>query len=151
MKKYHLLILFTAALLIAACEPKPQPITIGHDECAHCRMIISEKPFGSQIVSTTGKTWFFDSIECMAAYEIAGSVEQSRIHSRWAPDFINHDEWLAADDAWFLYSRQLRSPMGLHLTAYSNQENVREFQQEYTGEILRWAEVMQLVQREWFD
>ena len=151
MRTLNVLFIFFAGWMLFACKPSPQPITIGFDECAHCRMIISEKPFGSQMVSTTGKTWFFDSIECLAAYEIAGSVETDRIHSRWVPDFLDPDTWVEVSDAWFLHSRELRSPMGLHLSGYASKEVATEKQHDYTGELLRWAEVKQLVQREWFD
>lgn len=138
-------------LILSACNPGPQDVTIGHDECAHCRMIISERPFASQLVSTTGKVWFFDSVECLAAYEIADSIEEGRIHSRWVPDFPNPDTWVPVHDAFFLHSSQLRSPMGLHLTAYSNETTAIEHQAEFEGTILDWQQVMTLTQKHWFD
>ncbi len=138
-------------LILSACNPGPQDVTIGHDECAHCRMIISERPFASQIVSTTGKVWFFDSVECLAAYEIADSIDEERVHSRWVPNFNNPEEWLEAETSFYLHSINLRSPMGLHLSSYKNKEDANEKQQEFEGEILNWDDVKLLTWREWFN
>ncbi|MCH8558011.1 MAG: nitrous oxide reductase accessory protein NosL [Balneolia bacterium] len=146
-----ILTLAFALTTLMACEPGPKDIMIGQDECAHCRMIISDKPFGSQMVSTTGKTWFFDSVECLAAYELTGGLEQDRIHSRWVPDFESPDTWVNAHEAHYLYSDQLRSPMGLNLSAYENRRHAEANQNSYGGEIKAWLGVMQLVNEAWLD
>jgi len=151
MKRVNLITGLLLLLTITACRPGPKEIMIGHDECAHCRMIISEKPYASQMVSTTGKTWAFDSIECLAAYELEENIEHDRIHSRWVPDFMKPEVWVNSDQALFLYSDVLRSPMGLNLSAYSSAEESTLQQAEYGGEVKTWLEVMELVNHHWLD
>ncbi len=146
-----ILALAFAILFLAACEPAPKDIMIGHDECAYCRMTISDKPYGSQIVSTTGKTWFFDSVECLAAYELTDGLEQDRIHSRWVPDFENPDVWVNAQHAHYLYSEELRSPMGLNLSAYDSRADAEVNRNSYGGEVKAWRGVMELVNEAWLD
>ncbi|MCH8569072.1 MAG: nitrous oxide reductase accessory protein NosL [Balneolales bacterium] len=149
--RVNLLLTALLFLMLQACEPAPKDILIGHDECAYCRMIISDKPFGSQIVSTTGKTWFFDSVECLAAYELDHRIEQERIHSRWVPDFENPDNWVNAWHARFLYSEELRSPMGLNLSAYQSETDAERNREAYGGELKAWRGVLELVNEAWLD
>ena len=147
--KITLMTLFATLLIVlAGCEPKPQPIQFGSYQGDYCRMMITEPQFASQILNNQGRSFKFDSIECMAAYALTAD-EPDNIHSHWVPNFENPDEWLRAEDAYFLHSETLRSPMGLYLTAYADQETAEEYRQEYRGEIVSWNEVKEIVQTEW--
>lgn len=141
--------LFAALLLVlAACEPTPQPIQFGSDQGDYCRMMITDPQFASQILNNQGRAFKFDSIECMTAYALTYD-EPENIHSHWVPNFENPDEWIRAEDAFFLHSETLRSPMGLYLTAYLDRETAEDFRQEYRGEIATWDEVKEIVKAEW--
>jgi len=150
MKGNITLITLFAALLImlAGCEPKPQPIQFGSDQGDYCRMIITEPQFASQILNNQGRSFKFDSIECMAAYSLTAD-DPENIHSHWVPNFENPDRWLQAEDAYFLHSETLRSPMGLYLSAYADRESAEKYRQEYKGEIVSWNEVKEIVRLEW--
>lgn len=142
------LIILSAAILMG-CEPKPQPINYGSDECAYCRMMITDKEFGSQIVNNQGRAYKFDSVECMAAYDL--TEDDENFHSKWVPNFLDSDEWLKAEEAVFLHSETLRSPMGLFLSAYANRASAEEMRDEYDGEIADYETVKQIVEREWLS
>ncbi|HEU5219058.1 MAG TPA: hypothetical protein VFU23_10390 [Gemmatimonadales bacterium] len=59
----------TAALLVAACAAGgPRPIAYGKEACAFCRMTVSDPRFGAELVTTRGRVYTFDSIECLASY-----------------------------------------------------------------------------------
>jgi copper chaperone NosL len=135
-------------IVLAGCEPKPQPIQFGSDQGDYCRMMITEPQFASQILNNQGRAFKFDSIECMAAYAITAG-DPGNIHSHWVPNFTNPDEWLQAEEAFFLHSETLRSPMGLYLSAYPDRETAEEYRQEYRGEIVGWDEVKKIVEAEW--
>lgn len=144
-----LMIIFLSAAIFTGCEPKPQPIDLGGDQCAYCRMMITEQEFGSQILNNQGRAYKFDSVECMAAYHITEGEEN--IHSKWVPDFLNRDEWLNAEDAVYLHSETLRSPMGLYLSAYSSRQSAEEMRDEYGGEIIDYSRVKEIVDAEWLQ
>jgi len=141
--------LIIIAFLITGCEPKPQPINLGSDQCAYCRMMITEQEFGSQILNTQGRSFKFDSVECMAAYDLTEDGEN--MHSKWVPDFLNRDNWLRAEDAVYLHSETLRSPMGMYLTAYSSREDAGQMKAEYGGEIVDYLKVREIVRSEWLS
>lgn len=148
------LILFLTGILSASilmgCEPEPQPIRYGSDECAYCRMIITDAEFASQIVNNQAKAYKFDSVECMAAYDISNENSEN-VHSRWVPDFNNMDEWLEAESAVYLHSESLRSPMGLFISAYADRATAEEMRSEYGGDIIEYSDVLELVKQEWLN
>ncbi len=137
-------------IVLTGCEPKPQPIQFGSDQGDYCRMMITDPQFASQILNNQGRAFKFDSIECMTAFVLT-TDEQENIHSYWVPNFENPDEWLRVEDAYFLHSATLRSPMGLNLSAYADRETAEEFRQEYRGEIVGWNDVKELIRSEWLE
>ncbi len=144
------LMLTASVLLLMACEPKPQPIQFGSDQCEYCRMMITEPQFASQVVNKQGRTFPFDSIECMVAHDLT-TDNPDNIHSHWVPDFTNSDVWLQAQEAHYLHSETLRSPMGLYLSAYGVYQVAEEYHNEYLGTLLEWNEVRDLVRQEWLS
>ena len=146
-------LIFTAIftlIILAGCEPKPQPINYGSDGCEYCRMTITEAEFGSQVVNNQGRAYKFDSVECMAAFDLTNDNPEN-FHSKWVPNFLNREEWIEANEAVYLHSETLRSPMGLSLSAYADRESAEHMLQEYGGEIVGYEQVKQIVEREWLN
>lgn len=128
-----------------SCQVNPEPIDYGHDECAHCRMIISDRKFGGELISQKGKVYKFDSIECMAAYYAGTSVPE--VQSIWTIDFSNPGMWVKADEAFYMQSKNLPSPMGMFLSSYAVREKAEEMKAQLQGDLLNWQEVMGLVNK----
>ncbi|HAC14661.1 MAG TPA: hypothetical protein DCE78_01770 [Bacteroidetes bacterium] len=137
-------------LIVSGCTPSPQPINFGSDLCEHCRMMVTDAQFGSQIVNKQSKSFKFDSVECMVAFDLK-NTDPENVHSRWVPDFSNPDVWVEAEKAFYLHSDQLRSPMGMFLSAYETEEAARVLQADYGGQIISYDEVLKLVKTEWID
>jgi copper chaperone NosL len=144
-----LMLLVLSVAIFMGCEPKPQNINYGSDECAYCRMMITDAEFGSQILNNQGRSYKFDSVECMTAYDL--TEEGGNFHSKWVPNFLNREEWLMAENAVYLHSETLRSPMGLFLSAYLNREAAEEMKAQYGGEIVNYETVKQIIEREWLS
>jgi copper chaperone NosL len=134
-------------LLFAACGGTiaPQAIHFGNEECDHCRMVISDERFAAQLLTTRGKAYTFDALECMAEFVDRGTVAAEDVHSLWVLDSQDPGSWLPADDAVYLQSPNVRSPMGAGLIAYDGVDAARRAQDEVGGEVLRWREVVQAV------
>ncbi|TVQ01881.1 MAG: hypothetical protein EA359_13045 [Balneolaceae bacterium] len=149
-KSYFTISLLISLIFYAGCEPKPQTIHFGSDQCDYCRMMITEQEFASQAVNNQGRAFKFDSVECMAAYDLTAE-NRDNIHSMWVPNFLNRDEWLEADSAAFLHSETLRSPMGLFLSAYADRASATPILQEYGGEIVDYNRVREIVEAAWLQ
>ncbi|MBX7152009.1 nitrous oxide reductase accessory protein NosL [bacterium] len=135
MKTYWWLI----SLIIIGCNRQPEGIQYGHDACAHCRMIIADEKFGSELITQKGKIYKFDSIECLAAY--LGQIPDNEIHSMWITDFKNPGKWIRTDEAQFLQSTNIPSPMGMFLSGYADVNDARSMQTQFDGDVLDWQQV----------
>ena len=147
LKSIALIILL---LTICCCEPKPQPINYGQDGCAYCRMTIVEEYYGTEIVSKTGKTYKFDSIECLVAYLYKDTIDDTKVHQVYATDFEDAGNLHPLDDLVFVYARKLSSPMGLNLSAYRSPATADNVAELYFGERMTWEQVQQYVVQSWF-
>jgi copper chaperone NosL len=134
-------------LLTAACSIQPQPVHLGSEECDHCRMVISDLRFAAQALTTRGRAYKFDAVECLAIWVRAGDVPRKELHSLWVSNFAVPGEWVAADEAVFLHAESLRSPMGQGLAAFASSEEAAAHQRELGGQVLTWPEVVDLVDR----
>lgn len=121
---YRQLTVFTVlgiALLASSCgSPEPRAISYGQEDCHSCKMRITDRKFGAELVTSTGKTYVFDALECML-----GSVRSNKpvgkedIHSLWVTDFVHPGTLINAQTAFYLESEMIRSPMGMNVAAFS--------------------------------
>lgn len=141
--------LATAAFLLSACaEPEPRPLVAGVDDCADCLMIVDAGGHGAEIVTGTGKIYTFDSAECMVNHLLT-SVEEGDVHSTWVTDFASPEELVRAEDAHYLVSPTLNSPMGLGVTAFRRVEDRNGAVDAFGGRPAEWDEIVALVSEAW--
>jgi len=148
------LIFFYLAFLSLAhfhCTPEPQPISYGYDQCIHCKMIISDARYGSELVTVKAKIYTFDSVECLAAYISKKDFVSHTIHSLWVTNFLVPHQLINAKTAVYLHSPQLASPMGLNLTAFSTHASAEEIRRQYPGTVIDWQNVQSTVNQTWMN
>ncbi len=151
IKKLLLMIMAPVLFLFVSCEReiKPVPINYGQDECEYCRMKITDPRYGSELLLKTGKSYKFDSIECLAAYYIEYK-DRDKIHSLWVPDFLTK-KFIPAEKAYYLHTKNLPSPMGMNLSAFKSMQELEEVKEKYGGDVLNWEQVLKLVKKEWIE
>lgn len=110
----------SVAVLLAAtalaCERAPRPIVAGTDECAYCRMTVSDLRFGAEVQSGTGKIHVFDSIECLASFYL-DAIERQDVQGVWVTAFES-GRMVPADSASYLVDSSIQSPMGRSIVAF---------------------------------
>jgi copper chaperone NosL len=135
----RLLAVILAAVLVSACAAGPQQAHWGVEECTHCRMVIGDERFAGQVVDRRGNTFKFDALECMAAWLAEERPASAELHSIWVAS--GREGWVRVEDASFLHSDALRSPMGSGYSAHPTADAARRAQQQVGGELLTWEEV----------
>lgn len=128
------------ALTLAACgggQPRPVPIVYDEDACSHCRMAISQPAFAAELVTPGGHVELFDDLGCLAAWlrEHPPSAESGL----FVADYEGHD-WLAAQDAVYLQSPELPTPMSSGLAAFRDRTAAERLERK--GRLLTWEEVL---------
>ena len=145
LKNRTLFLLVIAIVSIVSCQNSPEPIDYGHDDCAFCRMVISDQKFGGELITQKGKVYKFDSIECMVSYY--NSTRMEDVQSLWTIDFSDPSLWIKADGAYYLHSKNLPSPMGMYLSSYVDRGALETMKARMNGDLLNWHEVMSLVEK----
>lgn len=138
LKKYYLLIIFICA---CSCSIHERPIHYGEDDCDYCKMTIMDHRYGSELVTQKGKVYTFDAAECLIDFlynneEIGATAKFLLVTPYTRPDHL-----IDATQATFLVSKEMPSPMGAYLTAFSERPVAEEFQQENGGDLYTWEEV----------
>ncbi len=138
------------ALLLSSCAaPGPEPLRYGEDVCDYCRMTIVEPNFGSELVTTKARIFKFDSIECLAAFEVTEKVAADDVHSLWVTDFPASPSLVNTLDAYFVHTDHARSPMGMGLFGFSSASAANTFAGEHQGSVVEWPDLVRIVGEAW--
>lgn len=138
--KYLAFVLMT--LLLTQCKPEPQPIAYNVDECAFCKMKISDPNFGAELVTDKGKVFKYDSAECLLR-EYNNNEDVSYAHVM-VTDYMQPHTLINGLEAYYLISENLPSPMGGNLSCYENEQDAVEKKNKLQGEIYSFNEMVEL-------
>ncbi len=88
-----------------------------------CAMTIVDIQYACEVISPSGKTWFFDDIGCLVLWLEDKSFKDEAV--LWVKD-LDSDKWIDARKAW--YSLTNRTPMHYGFAAHvSKKEDVIDF------------------------
>ena len=135
--KFFLAIIFSICLF--ACSKDPKPIVYGSDPCHYCQMTIVDKIHGAELITDKGKVYKFDAAECLIRY--IDELESTEGYLLLTNHFENPEEFIKMEQATFLISEKLPSPMGAFLTAFKTELKAKAIKEEKGGEIYNWKEI----------
>lgn len=136
----------TPALLLApgSCGRQetmgPPTIYYGQDVCDACAMIVSDERFAAALVELRDgdvATRLFDDVGELLGAE-PGPAE-GRV--AWYVHDMQSLAWLGAQDAFYLRSEALHTPMAFHVAAFATREAAENARGEYGGDVLTFAEI----------
>lgn len=133
-----IMILFT--LILASCSVEPVPIEYNNDECAYCKMKISDARFGAEIVTSKGKVYKYDSAECLVRTYIED--EEKDFAFIMVTDYNTPEKLIDAKSANFIISKNQPSPMGGFLSAYEDQESALKVIHNKGGKVLDFEKLV---------
>ncbi|HMU62394.1 MAG TPA: nitrous oxide reductase accessory protein NosL [Gemmatimonadales bacterium] len=129
------------AVALACGSPGPVPIAFGEAACDHCHMTIVDQRFAAELVTRTGKVYAFDDAGCLATFTISGPVEPDQVRSAWVTDFRQPGTLIPAQDAIFLRTEAVRTPMSSNLLAVPRAA-ADSLQAALGGTLLDWPQVL---------
>lgn len=131
--------LFIALLYLSACSVQPKKLEYGVDTCINCKMTIVDSKHAAQIVTTKGKVYTFDAVECML--QKMAILPEEKIGLVLVCDYLNPGELIRAEDARFFITERVPSPMGANLSAVSDPGAIPGIVQNDEVQILNWEEL----------
>jgi copper chaperone NosL len=138
IRKYSFFLLF---ILVCSCSVKERPVAYGSDECAYCKMTIMDHRYGAELVTQKGKVFTFDAAECLIDYLYQHEDLIQSASFLLVTAYTEPDQLIDALSATYLVSKEMPSPMGAYLTAFSSREMAQEYQDKNTGDLYTWEEL----------
>lgn len=124
MEKLRYSVFFTVIIsTLVSCNLDPEPIRYGEDACHFCEMTIVSQAHAARAVSTKGKQFKYDAIECMV-HDLIKNETQMAVQQ--VSDFSNPGTMMAVDQALFIINDSINSPMGANLAALKKKEKGSE-------------------------
>ena len=138
-KPNHMVIvpmLLLSLFIVVACSREPQPINYGHDACSFCDMTIVSENFSAQAVSSKGKQFKYDSVECLVHHL---GQEKTEMDMVWVSDYQHPGTMIDVQKAHFVIHDSLKSPMGANLAALRHKRTNTLSWEELQGKLLQNA------------
>ena len=130
-------------LLISSCSIEPSPIEYGKDGCSWCSMNIVDQQHAAEFVTSKGKSYKFDAIECMVnTIQDRGDED---IAILLVADYANPGKLTPAQTATYLISKQIKSPMGAFLTAFNQGTDAITTQSSKGGKLYAWQDLHEII------
>lgn len=127
-------------LLILSCktksEIKPAEVFYGQDICEKCKMIISEKVFSAQYLLRRGEAKKFDDIGCMMHFLSEQETEKGKVLAIFVRDY-NSKEWIDGEKAYYVWGKNIKTPMGHGLAALKEKEAAEEIAKTKEGLVFK--------------
>jgi copper chaperone NosL len=145
MRVRLVLVVFAVSVANAACGTAaadgPPEINYGRDICVQCNMIISEIGHAAAYRLADGTEKQFDGVGEMVLHaRNHAEVDQAEA---WVHDYWSED-WVRAEDAYYVPTRAVASPMGHGIFAFATEERAAAFATDVGGEVIDWHTVLQI-------
>ncbi len=136
-----IIVLALAFSSITACtqQKKPVAIKLNKDECSHCKMTLTDALFAAEIITKKNRLYTFDDIACLRGYLKENSSAEAP--SIWISDYQNAGQFVNVEEAFFVKSPEIRSPMGGHTIAFSSADIAKEFALKYNTQVYTWSQL----------
>jgi len=126
-------------LVFWGCSIEPEPLIYGKDQCHSCKMTLMDKKFGAELVTTKGKVYKFDDINCLFNFYNEGSVNKEDFRLKLVVDFSRPEKLIDAEKAVYLKSGEIKSPMASQVAAFeTTQTNLAA---EWNATEYEWGEL----------
>lgn len=133
-------ILLSLMILLVSCEVTPQEIRYGADGCSFCKMTIVDSKHAAQLVTSKGKAFNYDAIECMVNH--LKEWDQAPVELYLVVDYTSPKTLIDAQKAYYLISESIQSPMGANLSAFEKKENLQQYLSHGTAKTLGWKQLL---------
>lgn len=133
---------FICFFLIVSCNYEAEPIRFNEDQCAYCKMTISDPKFGAELISDKGRIYKFDAVECLIPYMHENQNEYARVLS------IAYDhpgQLYPIDSLTFLISDSIRSPMGANVLSFKDKSLAKKHAEN--GAVYPWKALQRKIMK----
>lgn len=129
-------------LVTMGCKTGPTPIRFGKDVCDHCRMVIMDKKYGGEIVTTKGKCFRFDDSNCLVKFSKSEAADVADIDAIYLLDYYGNGNLIRSDSLYLMTSPALHGPMGGTVAAFKDKASLDKAIGEFKGTSMTMDELL---------
>jgi copper chaperone NosL len=133
--------MLTLCLFLTACKVEPEPLRYGKDGCHSCKMTLMDTKFGAEIVTTKGKVYKFDDVNCMLDFYNSGEVPAENMQEILIVDFSKPEKLIDARNALYVKSQSVKSPMASNIAAFESTDDLKKMNEDWNGIMMSWGEL----------
>lgn len=134
-------IFILSLIFIFACGKEISPLEYGKDQCEHCRMTLTDKKYGAEIITKKGKAIKFDAAECMLNYLKEKKIEVNVVDKYYVINLAEPGVLTDAVTATYLISEKLKSPMGENISSFADRNEADIYLKDFGGEMYNWDQL----------
>lgn len=128
-------------LFFSSCSVEPVEINYGQDACEFCKMNIVDEQHAAEMVTSKGKAYKYDAIECMMNYLNRNELKSDDMSFLLITNYNDPGKLIDAKTATYIHSEAIPSPMGGFLSAVYDKEIAVQIVDAKGGEVLNWEEL----------
>lgn len=125
-------------LLISCQSEGPQPVLMNKESCTHCKMIIADPRFATQFITQKGRCYKFDDAGCMKNF--LQDNKDFEVRQIYFADYLPPHSFMTKENAKFLYSENLQTPMNGNLAAFSDIKGLEAAKNKFHARSISWDE-----------
>lgn len=125
-----------------SCSVQPQPIRYGKDACHHCKMTLMDNKFGAELVSTKGKVFIFDDVNCFVGFIKKGTLSKNEVAHYLVTDFASPGTLVNAQTATYVWSEEINTPMASNIVGFKDTRLREQYNAKWNGKIMSWEELV---------
>ena len=125
-------VIFLGALFILGCgASEVRPVELfPEDECANCRMSVSDPKYASQIITEGGEVLKYDDLSCLEKYR--KDHAEAKIAAIFVKDFES-TQWLRYENS-IIVQTGIETPMGSGKVAVSSNDRATAVRMKFPAE-----------------
>ena len=126
---FRFFLILILSIYVMSCGPKEiEPVDLfPEDECARCRMAISDPAFASQIINKDGSVVKFDDLRCFESYRKERNVDD--VEKMYVKDYETK-EWISFWKS-IVIQTGIQTPMGSGQIAVADQQRAKQLLEQY--------------------
>ncbi len=133
------LLLFLGSL--NSCQAGPEPVILGTDHCAFCKMTISDNRFGAELITRKGRVYKFDDAQCLLNYIGSGELKKQDIADIYLTNFTISHELVRAEKAYLLKGELFKGPMNGNIAAFGSEDSMKLAENQFSGKSVDWKQL----------
>jgi copper chaperone NosL len=143
-KIFPTVVILGSVMFLGGCGNSEAELIRQHsDSCDYCKMNISDMRYACSLLTSKGRTYKFDDLFCLVSFQNEAKEKGREIQSFYVYDYSGKHEPVLADQAFYIYSTELMSPMGGNMAGFAHKDSAEFYAHKFTTSVFPWKDILE--------